>query len=505
MATRLGEARISSRTLHEAWLLPAIAATAVLSLALLRLSLMDGLPLWLDETWTVAISTRSSWATFWREAWLDCNPPLYYMVMAGWTQMAGISNAALRAPSFVFVALAAIVACLWKTPGLSRDARIAWGALVFLWWPGVVLSVDARGYALLLLLSTAQTAAFAALLHAPSTRRAAVWACLAAAAIMTHYYALYVAAVQGLIYLYVHRLAAIRTWPAALAFAPALGWLAYHLPRLGDYARPDVAWYGKLHPLETGVHLSYLLGASTPQFLLCAAAGLAASIVIRRGGGVAGPPRQDESSRHLWIAAASGLLALLLVWAIGAWRPTLTDRYLTPIVPLALLAVVLAVRQLHGTRGAYTALVAIYAVGSITPDALQERVTRRNVYGYEPASAFLMTARPDRVVFAWDHPAAKILDKQSIRNIGGFFFERAGQSVEIVPIVVRKDEDANPVLLAHARSERPAILWLYNTNRASSARRHPPRIEDQPGWRCRHERHGAIGIVACAPEALFRR
>jgi len=485
-------------------LLWSVVLLGVLGLTVQRLWLLRDLPLWLDETWTAVIVSQTSWSSFWREAWLDCNPPLYYAFMAVWTEVAGLSNHALRAPSLLFVGLAAIAPVLWKAPGLTRDARLAWGALIFLWWPGVVVSVDARGYAMLLFISAAQAVAFAGLLQSPTTRKAAIWAALASAAILTHYYALYVAAVQGLLYLYEHRLRAVRTWPAALAFAPAFGWLLYHLPRLADYARPDVAWYGKVRPLETVAHLAYISGASTIAFLLCAAAGLVASIALRRGQEQAADA-PDTASRHLWLTAASGILALLLAWAIGMLRPTLAERYLTPIVPLALLGIVLAVRRLHGTTSAYAALVAIYLVGSATPQAHQARTERRNIYGYERASEFLMRARPNRLVFTWDHPAAKILDRGSIRQIGGFFFDRAGHAVETIPVVIPRRQDPNRLLLAQATGERPAILWLYNTSRASAARRFPPRIDRRPGWRCLHERDGPIGVVACAPAALFGR
>lgn len=504
MDVTLAQAPPVRRTLPAPLLLWSVIVVSVLALTAQRLWLLRDLPLWLDETWTGVIAAQPSWSSFWREAWLDCNPPLYYAFMALWTDLFGVSNHALRVPSLLFVGLAAAVPWVWKTPGLSREARLAWGALLFLWWPGFVVSVDARGYALLLFISAAQAVAFAGLLHSPSLRKAAIWAALASAAVLTHYYALYIAAVQGLIYLYEHRLRAVRTWPAALAFAPTFGWLLYHLPRLAEYARPDVAWYGKVRPLETIGHLAYVSGASTWAFLLCAAAGLIASIALRRRQGAAAA-EPDTGSRHLWLAAGSGLLALILAWLIGALRPSLAERYLTPIAPLFLLGIVLAVRRLHGTAGAYAALVAIYFVGSATPEAHKQRTDRRNIYGYQRASEYLMDARPNQLIFTWDHPAAKILDPNSIRQIGSFFFDREGYRIETVPVVVPRRQDPNRLLLDRATADRPAILWLYNRHRASAARRFPPRIADLPGWRCLHERDGPIGVIACAPDALFRR
>jgi hypothetical protein len=502
MDSTLPQADLDGRTLASGWLLPVVVGAGIAITAALRLSLLPGLPLWLDETWTAIIVNQPTWSAFWREVRLDCNPPLYYLLLALWTPLAGISNEALRAPSFFFMLLAFTVAWLWKAPGLSRDARLAWAALLFIWWPGVVLSLDARGYSLLMLISVAQLVALVRLLAVPTAAGAALWAALASAAVMTHYHALYPACVQGLLYLFVHRQQALRTWPAALVSVPALGWLTYHLPRLGDYARPDVAWYNQVTVTDISKHLLYVTGATTASLVVCAAAALAASVWVRsRNGGLL--PQQDEHTRQLWLAAVSGVLALLLSWAVGFIRPTLAERYLTPMVPAILLGIVLLVRRLHDTPGAYAVLVAVYLVGSTTPATLEHRVAARNIYGYEKGAAFLMAARPDQLIFAWDHPATKILDEKSLRELGGFFFARAGLPIETVPVIVAENQNANPLLLGAATGKRPAIIWLYNKARASSARRYAPMLERQPGWRCRHDRLGPIGAISCAPDRLF--
>ena len=119
----------------------------------LRLWLAQDLPLWLDESWTGMIATQPDWNSFWREAWLDCNPPFYYVVMAVWTGIMGASDIALRAPSFLFIILAAMVPLVMSAPGVGRKARWAFAVLVALWQPGFEISLDARGYSLLLCLS----------------------------------------------------------------------------------------------------------------------------------------------------------------------------------------------------------------------------------------------------------------------------------------------------------------------------------------------------------------
>ncbi|NBU85209.1 MAG: hypothetical protein EBS21_11655, partial [Sphingomonadaceae bacterium] len=164
----------------------AVAALIVATMAL-RLWASHGLPLWIDESWTAMIASQSSWGAFWREVWLDCNPPLYYALMALWTKIFGLSAFALRLPSLLFVTAAALLPLIWRVPGLSRAATLCWAALILLWGPGFDLAADARGYGLLLLLSTAQALAFIRLMHSPDVRRAALWAGLGSLSGLTHY------------------------------------------------------------------------------------------------------------------------------------------------------------------------------------------------------------------------------------------------------------------------------------------------------------------------------
>lgn len=494
---------VSSRVL-----LVAVAGFGSLLLLIQRLWLAHDLPLWVDETWTASIASQAGWSDFWREAWLDCNPPLYYIFMALWTEVAGLSNAALRAPSLAFVILAAALPLLWRVPGLSSGARLCWAGMLFFWWHSAVLSVDARAYGMLLLVSTAQVIAFAKLLNEPTTRRAFAWSSLASVAILTHYYALFLAAVQGLVYLHLHRQAAIRTWPALLAFVPSFGWLFVHLPRLADYARADVAWYVPLGTRDMTHLLAFLIGAETISFLLAAVAALLASLYLLRG--PAQPlvadigeklEARNSDNRLAWTAACA-FIAFALILAVALVKPTLTLRYLTPLIPSAMLSIVLIVRHLHGTDGAYASVLLVYLAGSIGPAELRDQHLGRSAYGFQRASEELLAARPTHLVFAWEHPAAKILDAHSMRHLGSFFLTRAGEEVETVPIVISPGEDPNIRLTSAAQGERPAIIWLYNADRHSTASIHPPRIGEMEGWTCSHKVRGPAGIVVCTLEHL---
>lgn len=497
--------RPSVPIIPRAALLPVTVVIAVIVMTAERVFAQAGLPLWLDETWTAAIAGQSDWTDFAREAWLDCNPPLYYAVMKLWIAVAGTSNVALRLPSFAFVILAAALPLLRPVDGLSREARLTWAALLFCWWPGLSIAVDARCYGLLLAISVGQAMAYIALLQRPSTRRAFGWTMCAALAVMTHYYAVPVVAAQGLLYLHVHRTRAIKTWPALLPFVPVLAWMAYHAPRLAEYARPDVAWYLPIDVSAAADLVSYVIGAQSPQLGVLACAGIALlwwcirnrPDVVRDEAGAIDPAIR-------WTAIA-GVLGVAIAIGLALVKPTLAERYLTPAAPSVLLGVVLCVRHIRGTHTAFAVLVTIFWVGGAAPYELAPKLTDRATYGYEAGSHYLTSARPDTLVFAWDHPATKIMARGSLDRIGGFFLRRDGVPVAVVPVTLRLGEDPSPRLLAAAIGKRPAILWLYDSHHNSVAGRDGFAVQKQPGWQCRHWRRRSVGIVACAPSRLFAR
>ena len=115
---------------------------AALAVVAGRLSFAAELPLWIDETWSAMIASRPNWSSFWREAWLDCNPPFYYLLLSLWIEMAGESNLMLRLPSIVFVVAAAVVPLIWRPKGLNRMGIWAWSAFMLLWPFGIFVMLE---------------------------------------------------------------------------------------------------------------------------------------------------------------------------------------------------------------------------------------------------------------------------------------------------------------------------------------------------------------------------
>ena len=123
----------------------------------------------------------------------DTSPPLYYLLLHGWTRALGTGDAALRLFSLLWAVLAAPF--LWL---LARDLAgrtAAWTALVlYAWSPASVFySLEGRMYSLVWFLAVAlawQTLRVSRTGSRPAAL--ATWLVLAAAGLYTHYFFLFV-------------------------------------------------------------------------------------------------------------------------------------------------------------------------------------------------------------------------------------------------------------------------------------------------------------------------
>jgi uncharacterized membrane protein len=494
----LGRARTSARggDALAARAAIALACAAIAAATVLRFVIGKGQPLWLDETWTGAIAATAGWGGFWRQVYLDVNAPLYYLVMHLWQGVAGLSNESLRLPSAVFGALAPLLIAFARVEGLSRPARLTWAALVALWIPGIWFSGDARCYALLLLLATAQTLAFVRLLRAPAAGRALAWCVLTGLAILTHYHAAILGAFQGLAYLALARGKAVRTWPAALVFVPVAAWLAWHAPRIALFAKPDVAWYPLLRWDRLGRVASYIPGDQTLGLALLAIAAVALVLGLMLN---LKAERERRPTGVLWLAVLAAAIGAALVVTLGFIRPSFTDRYLIPFEPALLLGIVLVVQWLARRLPWTYAAVIVAAMAVVWPWAERDLRHGWRFYNWEVASNDLMKARPTTLVWLWDHPATPVMETSQLGPVGGFFFARAGHPVAVTSVQVGPGQDPNPILLRAAARPGSAILWAYDIGvRGTAAIGHRPNIEAlDPSFKCRNYARGSVGVVAC--------
>jgi mannosyltransferase len=475
-------------------LLLVAAGLAVLGLAAERVCLALVQPLWFDEAWALAVATAPDWRTVVHEAYADVNAPLFYLFAHAWTALAGPSDFALRLPSLVAVAIAGAIPLLGRVEGLSRDARLAWAAMIFAWW-GVDVFLAGRCYGPLLALSVWQAVLYAELVRAPDRHRALAWSAVAALAVLTHYFALIPTAVQGVIFLATRGRRALRTWPAALAFAPTLAWIAWHAPRLRQFASESLAW----HPPVDAIEAVRLTGATLlPSNALL---GLAvAALAVAAGLGWRARSRRDlrPAADHLWVTAAASLLALVLALAIGAVHASLTDRYLIPLAPGLLLGLVLCARRTARPQLACAALAGVYLLAAVRPAAFEAGLASRSPYGFEAASSALMRAGVSDVVFIWDHEVDQVMEPASLARVGDVFFARAGRAVRVRPLQVAPSDDVSRRALVAAVGPRPGVVWIYNRDGHTAASARPPRIAAlDPRWRCARWGDERVGSLAC--------
>jgi hypothetical protein len=191
----------------------------------------------------------------------------------------------------------------------------------------------------------------------------------------------------------------------------------------------------------------------------------------------------------------------VLVVGVGFLRPSFTYRYLTPAEPGLMLGAVLLARLWAGRRIAPIALAALVAAMICSSAAMLAHHLRMapRRYNFETASAALAQTRPARLVFLWDHPVDPILHPEQLAALGGFFLHRAGVATAVDPVVLTPGEDPNARLIADARSQGAAILWIYDVVvGGTAASTHPPAIGRlAPDFACRQYAGGRFGAVAC--------
>ncbi len=469
----------------------ALVGLAVVLVGVERTWLASVEPLWFDEAWTAQIASTPDWSTFWREIYNDIQAPLYYLSMRILAPFAGVSDFALRLPALIALTAAGAFPIASRIKGLSRQERLTWGVLIFAWW-GVGQFLTARGYGLLLAISTLQCLAFIRLLETPSRGSAWRWCGLAACAILLHYLCVVVVAAQGLVYLLSQRQKALRTWPALAAFAPAGAWIAYHAPRLAVFNGMQ-SW----HPLVDGFGAIGLTATAFNPVSPWVAAGVALIVIAAL---LTSRPAEEDLSRDtcLWLAAAASALGLALLLGLGAVRPILITRYLVPVVPGLLLGVVLCVRRSAQAGLLSFALMALYLGAALDPDPAITRVRQGAPYGFETGSSVLMQHGVRHVVFVWDHPATRFMGRASLSRVGGVFFERAGYPVDITPIAPLETQDTNHLVLEQATRDHSGVIWLYDRQSLTSSRRYPPRIHEiDPRWTCQRSGDAMIGAISC--------
>lgn len=291
---------------------PAWAASLVALAVAARLVAFLSRPLWYDEIFTLWAS-RLAPSRLIDVLRLDSGPPLFYLLCRPFVLAAEhlhASDVLARLPSLA-AGLAVFLAAL-ALP--ERDARRRFLALAGFSPLLMLYAAEARPYALL---GLEGLALFLLVLRAPPTRgRLAGAAALSAAALYTHYLAVFLVAALAVV-----ALARGRRRPAAALLAGAVLFTPW-LPVLGGQPAAATAWMrepltgsvaGFLSALGGAGRLPSPFGAPLPAWL--AWAGGAVGLLALAG--LASAPA-ESSARD---AGAVSLVALLGILAAGAFRP----------------------------------------------------------------------------------------------------------------------------------------------------------------------------------------
>jgi mannosyltransferase len=377
-------------------------AFATAAAAALRLPFLATQSLWFDETYTVHVVRAGSLGELWdRIGASESTPPLYYLLAWIWTHAVGSSGAsAIRTVSALALISAVPVAYAALRRFVGWRAALATAALVaaspLLGW----YALDARAYGLLVLTGLLSVWACSAVLeesprgpasasHAagygtPRSRRLALWALAAAAAIWTHWFAGFLVLGQVVALLWLRRDAWRGTVLACgvmlLALAPSIGLLR---EQTGDDRASFIADAGLTDRVEQLIR-QFGSGPNVPRtwleaaMLALALAGLAVGtlLTVRRAlapdGSALAPLDADHAAGHAAaISRRDGACALLALAAVGLLVPLalaavgLYDRFnVRNVLFLWPLAAALAAPALLQLRG--VPLAALLALGVVT-------------------------------------------------------------------------------------------------------------------------------------------
>ncbi len=368
-----------------------LAALAGL-LVLLALLWGRGLPnwYWTDETLSLGISSHSL-AEMRDVLSRDTSPPLYHVLLAGWTRLFGSSEVSTHALSLLF-ALAAVPAALWAGWSLF-GRRTGWmvaglaAASPFL----ATYATETRMYSMVALLSVLATATF---VHAFVRRRRRflpAFAVLTALLLYTHYWGIFFAVGAGA--------AVVVCWArgldrrrlaldAAMTFGAIVVLFAPWVPTL-LYQRVHSA-VGWAHPPTLRVvrdDVLELVGGPAAAVALVLGAGAALVVLLRR-------PWTDASVLIV-IAVVIALAVLAPGWLTSRSSSQWHGRYLGVLLGAVLLALGVALARSADLAVAAVVLAAVLSGPFAVPTA---RNAKSNVPGWaEDASSLL---RPGDVVFA---------------------------------------------------------------------------------------------------------
>lgn len=336
----------------------------VLLAAVVRFATLDQQSFWYDEAVTVGLVRMDLGDMLSEIPDSESTPPLYYVVAWLWAKLFGTGEIGLRSLSALcgtaFVPVAYMAASRIATPraGLVA-AALAAVSPVLVWY-----SQEARAYALLVLLAGLSFLLFVQLLTGERRRRTLVlWALVSALALATHYFSVFLVAIEAAWLLVV---AGNRRPIAAATAALAAVQLAL-LPLLLHQRSLELADF--IDEIPLGYRLArtpkqFLVGFDAPGEVVTTVVAallvaLALWLVWTRGGG------RERNAARVGLAVGGGVLATTALLAIVGVDYLDTRNVLVAWPPLAV-AVAAGLGAPRAGRAGVAAAAALALVGTWT-------------------------------------------------------------------------------------------------------------------------------------------
>jgi mannosyltransferase len=371
-----------------------LVVTAVLGVAtgLFAFDRLGERSIWGDEAISISYAMKPV-RDFIGSVSRDPNMSLYYGLLWVWQRVFGDSVFAFRSMSVLFVALAvpilyAVGARLCgRTTGLIAALLLATNAFV------LTYAQEARGYALVLLLTTTAAYFFVDALEG-SRRSLYAYVAFSALAFYAHFFSVFVTLGQAcIVFLGREGTATRRRWIGAfVAMGILVAPVSYRSLTLG---KNPINWIPRpgLHALWSG--LRSLAGQSALSVIaLAIVLALAAPALLRR--------RRD---RRIVLAVTWAFLPILVSFAVSQVHPLFVERYLIVSSPGVALLSAVAIRRLP-PKAAALALAAVIACAA---PSLWRWYHRPPLEDWKLASAFLAgrARQNDSVAYemSWAIPA----------------------------------------------------------------------------------------------------
>jgi len=382
-------------------------ALVIVAGAALRFATLDVQSLWYDEAVTARLMRMQLADLLPAIGDSESTPPLYYLAAWAWAHAFGTGEAGLRSlPALLGTLTIPVVWALGRRLGGDR-AALAAAAVVAANPFAVWFSQEARAYALLTALAALSALLWLRALDAPGdVRRLLTWGAVAALALATHYYALFLVAPQAL--WLVMRAPGARARVAAIALplvaALALAPLAFS-QRANDTARfiDDTSLATRIIQVAKQFLVGYDAPAETVLTILMAATlivalgGLAA--LLRGHAADAGAASSRADAQRLAALAGAALALPILASLVG--EDHLLSRNVVAALPIAAALAGAGFARAQLARPAAGALVAtaacllgLVAIGGVADD---QRLQRDN---WRDAAASLGPPAPGALIVA---------------------------------------------------------------------------------------------------------